>query len=42
VDGFHPFNNGRLAQRMPLLRPCTPIWRHALLPKATGVDLYGE
>jgi len=24
VDGFHPFNIGRLAQRMPLLRPCTP------------------
>ncbi|MDH2434951.1 bifunctional methylenetetrahydrofolate dehydrogenase/methenyltetrahydrofolate cyclohydrolase FolD [Pokkaliibacter sp. MBI-7] len=24
VDGFHPFNMGRLAQRMPLLRPCTP------------------
>ena len=24
VDGFHPFNIGRLAQRKPLLRPCTP------------------
>jgi methylenetetrahydrofolate dehydrogenase (NADP+)/methenyltetrahydrofolate cyclohydrolase len=24
VDGFHPFNLGRLAQRRPLLRPCTP------------------
>lgn len=24
VDGFHPFNIGRLAQRMPALRPCTP------------------
>ena len=24
VDGFHPFNIGRLAQRRPLLRPCTP------------------
>jgi len=24
VDGFHPYNIGRLAQRMPTLRPCTP------------------
>ena len=24
VDGFHPYNIGRLAQRIPLLRPCTP------------------
>lgn len=24
VDGFHPYNIGRLAQRNPLLRPCTP------------------
>ncbi|HSH49501.1 MAG TPA: bifunctional methylenetetrahydrofolate dehydrogenase/methenyltetrahydrofolate cyclohydrolase FolD [Halomonas sp.] len=24
VDGFHPYNLGRLAQRLPLLRPCTP------------------
>lgn len=24
VDGFHPYNIGRLAQRHPLLRPCTP------------------
>lgn len=24
VDGFHPYNLGRLAQRHPLLRPCTP------------------
>lgn len=24
VDGFHPYNLGRLAQRMPALRPCTP------------------
>src|SRR4029077_4391463 len=29
VDGFHPYNIGRLAQRIPLMRPCTPygvIW----------------
>lgn len=24
VDGFHPYNVGRLALRMPFLRPCTP------------------
>lgn len=23
VDGFHPYNIGRLCQRIPLLRPCT-------------------
>ncbi|MBA2650369.1 MAG: bifunctional methylenetetrahydrofolate dehydrogenase/methenyltetrahydrofolate cyclohydrolase FolD [Legionella sp.] len=25
VDGFHPYNLGRLAQKHPLLRPCTPL-----------------
>jgi methylenetetrahydrofolate dehydrogenase (NADP+)/methenyltetrahydrofolate cyclohydrolase len=24
VDGFHPFNVGRLSQRKPTIRPCTP------------------
>lgn len=24
VDGFHPYNLGRLAQRLPLLRPARP------------------
>ena len=24
VDGFHPYNIGRLTQRIPKLRPCTP------------------
>jgi len=24
VDGFHPYNLGRLAQKHPTLRPCTP------------------
>lgn len=24
VDGFHPYNVGRLAERHPLIRPCTP------------------
>ena len=25
IDGFHPYNIGRLAVRMPLLRSCTPV-----------------
>jgi methylenetetrahydrofolate dehydrogenase (NADP+)/methenyltetrahydrofolate cyclohydrolase len=25
VDGFHPYNVGRLALRVPLIRPCTPF-----------------
>lgn len=25
VDGFHPYSLGRLVQRRPLLRPCTPF-----------------
>jgi methylenetetrahydrofolate dehydrogenase (NADP+)/methenyltetrahydrofolate cyclohydrolase len=40
VDGFHPYNVGRLAQRMPLLRPCTPKGIMTLL-ESTGVDLHG-
>ncbi|WP_134629992.1 bifunctional methylenetetrahydrofolate dehydrogenase/methenyltetrahydrofolate cyclohydrolase FolD [Pseudomonas aeruginosa] len=39
VDGFHPYNIGRLAQRMPLLRPCTPKGIMTLLA-STGDDLY--
>ncbi len=31
VDGFHPYNLGRLAERRPLLRPCTPRGIMALL-----------
>jgi methylenetetrahydrofolate dehydrogenase (NADP+) / methenyltetrahydrofolate cyclohydrolase len=33
VDGFHPYNIGRLAQRIPLLRPCTPAGVMALLAR---------
>ena len=40
VDGFHPYNIGRLAQRMPLLRPCTPKGIMTLL-QSTGVDPHG-
>lgn len=31
VDGFHPYNLGRLAQGRPLLRPCTPFGVMTLL-----------
>ena len=40
VDGFHPYNVGRLAQRNPQLRPCTPKGIITLL-KTTKVDLHG-
>jgi methylenetetrahydrofolate dehydrogenase (NADP+) / methenyltetrahydrofolate cyclohydrolase len=33
VDGFHPYNIGRLAQRIPLLRPCTPAGVMQLLAR---------
>lgn len=41
VDGFHPFNFGRLAQRRPLLRPCTPAGVMTLL-NSTGIPLRGK
>jgi methylenetetrahydrofolate dehydrogenase (NADP+) / methenyltetrahydrofolate cyclohydrolase len=40
VDGFHPYNVGRLALRMPLLRPCTPKGVMTLLAH-TGQSLEG-
>ncbi|MDR5885502.1 bifunctional methylenetetrahydrofolate dehydrogenase/methenyltetrahydrofolate cyclohydrolase FolD [Vreelandella janggokensis] len=40
VDGFHPFNIGRLAQRMPALRPCTPKGIMTLLEQS-GVKVRG-
>jgi methylenetetrahydrofolate dehydrogenase (NADP+) / methenyltetrahydrofolate cyclohydrolase len=40
VDGFHPYNLGRLALRMPLLRPCTPKGVMTMLAH-TGRDLAG-
>lgn len=40
VDGFHPYNLGRLALRMPLLRPCTPKGIMTLVDR-TGVALAG-
>ncbi|GIU44240.1 bifunctional protein FolD [Shewanella sairae] len=40
VDGFHPYNVGRLAQRSPVLRSCTPMGIMTLL-KSTEIDTYG-
>lgn len=41
VDGFHPFNMGRLAQRNPALRPCTPRGVITLID-SIGLDLHGQ
>jgi methylenetetrahydrofolate dehydrogenase (NADP+)/methenyltetrahydrofolate cyclohydrolase len=41
VDGFHPYNLGRLAQRMPVLRPCTPFGVIELL-KSVGEPFKGR
>src|SRR5450432_575268 len=40
VDGFHPYNIGRLVLKMPKLRPCTPFGCMRLLQE-TGQDLVG-
>ncbi len=40
VDGFHPFNVGNLALRMPRLRPCTPRGVMTLL-ESTGQKIRG-
>jgi len=41
VDGFHPYNLGRLAQRQPALRPCTPYGVKLLLD-STGEKYKGR
>ncbi|RMF18323.1 MAG: bifunctional methylenetetrahydrofolate dehydrogenase/methenyltetrahydrofolate cyclohydrolase FolD [Gammaproteobacteria bacterium] len=41
VDGFHPYNIGRLVQRQPLLRPCTPKGIMRLLDE-TGTAYKGK
>jgi len=41
VDGFHPYNVGRLAQRIPLLRSCTPRGIITLID-AIGEDIRGK
>ena len=41
VDGFHPYNVGRLVTGNPLFRPCTPYGVMKMLEE-TGVDLTGK
>ncbi|HEX7026010.1 MAG TPA: bifunctional methylenetetrahydrofolate dehydrogenase/methenyltetrahydrofolate cyclohydrolase FolD [Gammaproteobacteria bacterium] len=41
VDGFHPCNVGRLAQRIPVLRPCTPFGILKLL-ESIGTTVKGK
>ena len=41
VDGFHPYNIGRLVLKRPTLRPCTPYGCMTLLAD-TGEDLAGK
>jgi len=41
VDGFHPYNVGRLAERNPLIRPCTPYGVVRMLDHI-GVSVKGK
>jgi methylenetetrahydrofolate dehydrogenase (NADP+)/methenyltetrahydrofolate cyclohydrolase len=41
VDGFHPYNIGRLVLKRPTLRPCTPYGCMRLLEE-TGESLVGK
>jgi methylenetetrahydrofolate dehydrogenase (NADP+)/methenyltetrahydrofolate cyclohydrolase len=41
VDGFHPYTVGRLSQRIPALRPCTPYGVMTLLERI-GIDPKGQ
>ncbi|MCD1127681.1 bifunctional methylenetetrahydrofolate dehydrogenase/methenyltetrahydrofolate cyclohydrolase FolD [Jinshanibacter sp. LJY008] len=40
VDGFHPYNIGRLCQRTPKLRPCTPHGVITMLQRCE-INTYG-
>ncbi|AWH89978.1 bifunctional methylenetetrahydrofolate dehydrogenase/methenyltetrahydrofolate cyclohydrolase FolD [Limnobaculum parvum] len=40
VDGFHPYNIGRLCQRTPKLRPCTPRGIITMLQRCE-INTYG-
>lgn len=48
VDGFHPYNFGRLAQASPTLRPCTPygvmklLEAHEIDPKGKDAVILGK
>jgi methylenetetrahydrofolate dehydrogenase (NADP+)/methenyltetrahydrofolate cyclohydrolase len=41
VDGFHPYNVGRLALRLPLIRPCTPFGITKIID-STGMSPKGK
>lgn len=41
VDGFHPYNVGRLVTGKPLFQPCTPHGIMILL-KESGIDMTGK
>ena len=41
VDGFHPYNVGRLVTGSPLFQPCTPYGVMKMLER-TGVELKGK
>lgn len=41
VDGFHPYNVGRLVIGKPVFKPCTPYGVMVML-KETGIDLTGK
>jgi len=41
VDGFHPYNVGRLALRNPLMRPCTPYGVIRMLERC-GIPAKGK
>ena len=47
VDGFHPYNIGRLALRLPTMRPCTPygvielLMRSGLQPRGKDAVVVG-
>jgi methylenetetrahydrofolate dehydrogenase (NADP+)/methenyltetrahydrofolate cyclohydrolase len=41
VDGFHPYNVGRLMQQAPLMRPCTPYGIMLMMERA-GLGIEGR
>jgi len=41
VDGFHPYNVGRLVQQMPVIRPCTPYGIILMMERA-GLEIKGR
>jgi methylenetetrahydrofolate dehydrogenase (NADP+)/methenyltetrahydrofolate cyclohydrolase len=41
VDGFHPYNVGRLITGKPIFQPCTPYGIMVML-KESGIDLIGK